>query len=143
MKGADGVPSVRFVHIDEIPTQEVKAQQHGDRRVAIKLKFLEHSPERAFIYTRYDPGIVVERHGHRSDHAIFITGGSVTIGDVECTPGMLVILDEGATFGPLVAGPEGTELLEFYAGDLSPVPADPAGFAKLLKERGITPLDVA
>jgi hypothetical protein len=143
MKGANRMPSLRFVHIDDVPAQEVKAQQHGDRRVAIKLKFLEQTPKRAFIHTRYDPGIIVERHGHQSDHAIFVTGGSVTIGDVECTPGMLVILEEGATFGPLVAGPEGTDLLEFYAGDPAPVPADPAGFAKLLEARGIRPVDVA
>jgi hypothetical protein len=135
------MPSLRFVHIDDVPVQEVKAQQHGDRRAAIKLRFLEQTSTRVLIHTRYDPGIVVERHGHRSDHAIFILGGSVTIGDVECTPGMLVILEEGATFGPLEAGPEGTELLEFYAGNPAPVSADPAGFARLLEERGIVPLE--
>jgi hypothetical protein len=133
--------SLRFVHIDDLPAREVKAQQQGDRRAAITLRFLEQSPERVFIHTRYDPGIVVERHGHRSDHAIFILDGSVKIGDVECTPGMLVVLEQGAEFGPLVAGPQGTELLEFYAGDPAPVPSDPAGFARLLSERGITPVE--
>jgi hypothetical protein len=133
--------SLRFVHIDDIPAREVKAQQHGDRRAAITLRFLEQAPGRVFIHTRYDPGIVVERHGHRSDHAIFILDGSVSIDDVACTPGMLVILEQGAEFGPLVAGPEGTELLEFYAGDPAPVPADPAAFARLLEERGITPVE--
>ena len=136
------MPSPRFVHIDDIPAQEVKAQQHGERRAAIKLRFLERTPERVFIHTWYDPGIVVERHGHRSDHAIFIIDGSVTIDDVECTAGTLVILEEGAAFGPLVAGPDGTELLEFYAGNPAPVPTDPAGFAKLLEQRGITPLEI-
>jgi hypothetical protein len=53
---------------------------------------------------------------------------------------MLVVLEQGAVFGPLVAGPAGTELLEFYAGDPRPVPADPDGFAKLLEERGILPV---
>jgi hypothetical protein len=133
--------SLRFVHRDDVPAREVKAQQHGDRRVAINLRFLEQGPGRLFIHTRYDPGILVERHGHRSDHAIFILDGSVTIGDVECTPGMLVILEQGAEFGPLTAGPHGTELLEFYAGDPAPVPTDPAGFARLLEERGITPVE--
>ena len=133
--------SLRFVHIDDVPAREVKAQQHGDRRAAITLRFLEQVPGRVFIHTRYDPGIVVERHGHRSDHAIFILDGSVSIGDVGCTRGMLVILEQGAEFGPLVAGPEGAELLEFYAGDPTPVPADPAAFARLLEERGITPVE--
>jgi hypothetical protein len=133
--------SLRFVHIDDVPAREVKAQQHADRRAAITLRFLEQTPGRVFIHTRYDPGIVVERHGHRSDHAIFILDGSVSIDDVACTRGMLVILEQGAEFGPLVAGPEGAELLEFYAGDPAPVPADPAAFARLLAQRGITPVE--
>ena len=133
--------SLRFVHIDDVAAREVKAQQHGDRRAAITLRFLEQVPGRVFIHTRYDPGIVVERHGHRSDHAIFILDGLVSIDDVACTRGMLVILEQGAEFGPLVAGPEGAELLEFYAGDPTPVPADPAAFARLLEERGITPVE--
>jgi len=133
--------SLRFVHIDDVPAREVKAQQHGERRAAITLRFLEQTPRQVFIHTRYDPGIVVERHGHRSDHAIFILDGLVSIDDVACTRGMLVILEQGAEFGPLVAGPEGAELLEFYAGDPAPVPADPAAFARLLEERGITPVE--
>jgi hypothetical protein len=32
-------------------------------------------------------------------------------------------------------------LLEYYAGDPAPVPADPDGFARLLHERGITPAE--
>jgi hypothetical protein len=53
---------------------------------------------------------------------------------------MLVVLEQGATFGPLVAGPDGTDLLEFYAGDPTPVPVDPQGFAAFLDERGILPV---
>lgn len=132
-------PELKFLHIDDFPALEVKAQLHGERRVGVHLRFLEQTPSRAFNYCRYDPGMTLEVHGHSSDHAIFVVKGSLSVGDVECTPGMLVVLEKGAVFGPLVAGPEGTELLEFYAGDMRPVPADPDAFSRLLEERGITP----
>lgn len=131
---------LKFLHIDDFPALEVKAQQHGDHRAAVHLRFLEQTPTRVFNYCQYDPGMTLEVHGHATDHAIFIVKGSLMVGDRECTPGMLVILEQGAVFGPLVAGPDGTELLEFYAGDPRPVPADPDGFAKLLESRGIVPV---
>ena len=62
------------------------------------------------------------------------------ISGVDCNPGMMVLLEHGATFGPIVAGPDGTELLEFYTGDPRSWSADPAGFAALLSARGIEPL---
>lgn len=136
------MPELKFLHVDDLAWREVRAQQHGDRRVAARLKFLEMAPARTVIYTQYDPGMTLEAHGHRSDHVIFITKGSLTIGDVECTPGMMALLEHGATFGPLVAGPDGTELVEFYTGDPSPEPADPQGFQALLAERGIVPVSV-
>ena len=61
-----------FRHLDDVPWREVKAQMHGDRRVAVNLKFLETHPNRTVIYTSYDPDLVLERHGHSSDHVIFI-----------------------------------------------------------------------
>ncbi len=134
---------LKFLRVDDVPAVEVKAQQHGDRRVATRLHFLEQTPTRAFFYCRYDPGMIIEAHGHASDHAIFVVRGSVTVGDVECHPGTLVVLERGAVFGPLVAGPEGTELLEVYAGDPRPVPVDPSAFAALLAARGIVPLPPA
>jgi hypothetical protein len=131
-------PKLAFRHIDDIPSQEVRAQMHGDRRAGVHLRFMEWSPTRVVIFTEYDPGLVLEAHGHKSDHVIYVTKGSVTIGDTECTPGMMVLLEQGAVFGPIVAGPAGTELIEFYTGDCGPVPADEAGYHRLLEERGIT-----
>lgn len=134
---------LKFLHIDDFPEREVKAQMHGTRRVGVHLRFLEQTPTRAFNYCRYDAGMTLEVHGHASDHALFIVKGSLRVGDVECTPGMLIVLEHGAAFGPLVAGPDGTELLEIYGGDMRPVPSDPEGFAKLLAERGIVPVPAA
>ena len=131
------MPELVFRHLDDVPWQEVRAQMHGDRRVAVRLKFLEMADTRSVIYTEYDPGLVLEEHGHSSDHVIFVTKGSLRIGEVDCTPGMMVLLEHGATFGPLVTGPDGAQLIEFYTGDVTPVPADPEGYEQLLASEGI------
>ncbi|MBX6390834.1 MAG: hypothetical protein IRZ08_17900 [Frankia sp.] len=134
-------PQLRITSIGDVPWNEVKAQRHPDgRRVSIWEKFLEWSPSRMVIYARYDPGMVVERHGHMSDHFIFVVAGEVQIGDRHCPAGTHITLEQGALFGPLVAGPEGATLYEIMTGDPRAVPADPEGFAQLLAERGIEPL---
>jgi hypothetical protein len=131
------VPDLVFRHMDDVPFQEVKAQLHGDRHAGVHLKIAEWSPGCVFIYTHYDPGLTLEVHGHGSNHIIYVLKGSVTISDVECTPGMMVLLERGATFGPIIAGPDGTDLLEFYTGDPRPFSVDPEGYAALLADRGI------
>ena len=57
---------------------------HGDRRASVHIKFLEWTPERFVAYTRYDPGLVLERHGHSSDHLVFVLEGELTVGDRVC-----------------------------------------------------------
>lgn len=135
-------PVLAFRHIDDVPGQEVRVQMHGDRRVAVRCRFLEWSPTRALIYTEYDPGLVLEVHGHNSDHMIYILDGSVRIGDTDCRPGHTVLLEHGAIFGPIVAGPDGTRLLEFYNGDGRPFSVDPEGYEQLLASLDITPLGI-
>lgn len=129
-----------ITHVDELDWHEVKAQRHGDRRVSVWEKFLELRPERTVIYARYDPGVVVERHGHRSDHLVFVLDGEVAVGDRACPAGTHLLLEQGAVFGPLVAGPHGATLFEVMLGDPRAVPADREGFAALLAERGIEAL---
>ena len=130
---------LKFRRISDVPAIEVKAQQHDDRRVSVWIRMLEQSKV-TVISTFYDPGMILERHGHSSDHVIYIIKGMLMVGDEECPAGTAVILEHGATFGPLVAGPEGTELIEFYSGDVTPVPEDEAAFSDLLAERGVTAL---
>jgi hypothetical protein len=62
------------------------------------------------------------------------------VDDRVCPPGTLIVLEEGAVFGPLVAGEQGALLFETWAGDVTPVPADKAGYQRLLEDRGITRL---
>lgn len=133
-------PQLKFVDADRVPSTEVVAQLHGDRRASVHIKFLEWTPERFVAYTRYDPGLVLERHGHSSDHLLFVLDGELAVGDRVCGPRTLVVLEQGAAFGPLIAGPEGCTFLETYTGDVTPVPVDKEGYAALLEERGIVRL---
>ncbi len=136
-------PSPRFsiIHESDVPWQEVRAQQHGDRRVSVHEKFLEWSGDRMVVLGHYDPGMIIERHGHRSDHLVYVLEGSVDIGGRHCPSGTLIVLEEGAAFGPLVAdGDEGCVMFETWLDDPLPVPADDDGFRSLLAEHGIEQL---
>jgi len=135
-----GEPRFEIRHVDDLAWSEVKAQQHGDRRVSVWEKFVELTPELTVIYARYDPGVIVERHGHRSDHLVFVLDGEITVGDRRCGTGTHILLEEGATFGPLVAGADGATLYEVMMGDPRAVPADKAEFAALLASHGIDEL---
>lgn len=131
---------LRITRVDDVGWQEVKAQQHGDRRVSIWEKYLEWTPDLLVLYARYDPGMLTERHGHMSDHIVYVLEGEIAVGDETCGAGTNIVLEKGAAFGPIEAGPRGALLLEIMMGDPRAVPADPEGFAALLAERGVTPL---
>jgi hypothetical protein len=142
---AEPAPALRIVRLGDVPWQEVKAQRHGDRRVSVWEKYLEWTPERLTLYGRYDPGMLLERHGHRSDHLVHVIEGSLTVGNAGgepevCDAGTTLLLPVGAAMGPIEAGPEGAVLFEVMLGDPRAVPADPVGFAGLLAERGVEPL---
>ena len=131
---------VRFRHLDDEKWQEVRAQQHGDRRVSIREKWLEFNPGCLSLYAKWDPGMMVHEHGHNSDHVVYVLEGEMMCGDVRCTKGQHIFLPQGEAFGPFVAGPEGVEMFEVMMGDPRSWPADPEGFEKLLADRGAVQL---
>jgi hypothetical protein len=133
-------PALRFRHADDEKWQEVRAQQHGDRRVSIREKWLEFTPRFLCLYAKWDPGMMVHKHGHNSDHILFVLEGEMMCGDVRCTKGMHITLEHGAAFGPFIAGPHGVELFEVMMGDPRSWAADPEGFAALLAEKGVKKL---
>jgi hypothetical protein len=134
------IPRLAFVHIDEVPWKEVIAQMHGARRVSVHEKFLEWTPQQMVVLGRYDPHVVIERHGHQSNHLVYVLEGDLTVGERRCGAGTLIVLERGATFGPLIAGGQGALLFEVWMGDPAPVPADKQGYHALLRQRGIEPL---
>ena len=98
---SDEPPGPLISSVDQHPWVEVKAQDHHGRRVSVWEKFLEWSPQRMVIYARYDPGMIVERHGHASDHFVFVVAGELTVSERICGPGTHMSLEHGAGFGPL------------------------------------------
>ena len=133
-------PRLAFIHVDDVPWNEVIAQLHGERRVSVHEKFLEWNAQRMVVLGRYDPHVVIERHGHASDHLVYVLEGELLVGDHPCPPGTLIVLELGATFGPLVAGEKGALLFEVWMGDPRPVPADKAEYHALREKKGIVRL---
>jgi hypothetical protein len=133
-------PRLAFRHLDDEEWQEVKAQLHGDKRVSIWEKYLEWTPERLVLYARYDPNVLVERHGHMSDHVIYVLEGEIDIGGRHCPAGTCITLEKGAVFGPIIGGPKGALLFEIMMGDPRAVPVEKHLFEKLCAERGVKPL---
>lgn len=133
-------PRLAIRKLSDEPWREVKAQLHGEKRVSIWEKYLEWTPERLCLYAKYDPGMITERHGHMSDHVVFVIEGELTVGDEHCPAGTHIMLEKGAIFGPIVAGDEGALLYEIMMGDPRAVPADKPGFEKFCADRGVTPL---
>ena len=128
----------RFARLDGLAWQECRRQQHGDHTASVREKWPEFSERYLSVYAEYDPGMMVHAHGHNSDHVVYVLAGSVRCGDVECGPGTHIALDQGDTFGPFVAGPEGVTLFEVMMGDPRSFPADEGGWERLLADHGAT-----
>lgn len=136
----DDVGGVRITHLDDHKWQAVRQQRQGDRTMSVREKWLDFSPRFLSLYAEWDPGMMVHAHGHNSDHVVFVISGSVRCGDVECGPGTHLALDQGDTFGPFIAGPDGVVLFEVMMGDPRSFAADPDGWRQLLADRGVEQL---
>ena len=132
--------SPRFRHLDDLKWQEVRRQQHGERVASVFEKWMEFSDRYLSLYAKWDPGMIVQAHGHNSDHVVFVLEGEMTCGDVVCTAGTHIALDQGDTFGPFVAGPHGVVLFEIMMGDPRSFPEDLDAYERFLTERGVAQL---
>ena len=119
-------PELRFRHLDGEKWQEVRALEIDGRRASVREKWLDFTPSFLSLYAEWDPGMMVHKHGHNSDHVVYVIKGEMTCGDVVCKAGMHITLEKGAVFGPFVAGPEGCVLFEVMMGDPRSFPADRA-----------------
>ena len=128
--------SPRFSHLDDVEYQEVRRIGQGDRTMSVWEKWLDFSPAYLSLYAKWDPGMIVQPHGHNSNHVVFVLEGEMTCGSVMCRRGPHIALDQGDTFGPFVAGPEGVELFAVMMGDPRSFPADPEGYERFLVDRG-------
>ncbi|MCB0993898.1 MAG: hypothetical protein KDB21_02320 [Acidimicrobiales bacterium] len=136
-------PEPTFLHEDDVAWQEVRALEQADgRRTSVWERWftIGRDPEFLSMIGRWDPDMVVHRHGHNSHQVVYVLAGGMWCGERWCPAGTHIDLPHGAALGPLVAGPDGVELFEVMMGDPRSWEADRTGFERLLADRGITPL---
>ena len=132
-------PTFRHVDDVEVTWQQVKAVRNADGSVSsVWEKWLAFCPDPQYLslYAKWDPGVVVRRHGHYSPHVLFVMEGAMWCGDRYCPAGTHIELPLGAAFGPFTAGDSGTLLLEVMMGDPRSWGDDPGAFARALAARG-------
>lgn len=136
-------PVFRHLEDPDVSWQEVKRVQNADGSTSsVWEKWLAFSPDPPYLslYARWDPGMVIRRHGHLSPHVVFVVEGEMWCGTRHCPAGTHIELPYGAAFGPFVAGPQGTVLLEVMMGDPRSWGDDQPAFQKVLEEHGATAL---
>lgn len=134
-----------FRHLDDpdMAWQQVKRQRNADgSESSVWEKWFSFSPDPQYLslYAKYDPGMIVRRHGHFSPHVLFVIEGEVFIGDRACPAGTHVELPLGAAFGPLRAGPQGATMFEVMMGDPRSWGDEPETLDKARAEHGVEPL---
>ncbi len=128
---------------DGVPWIPVRSQRNADGSVShVWEKWVAFSVEPLYLalFARWDPGMIVRRHGHWSPHLLTVLEGSVRCGDVECGPGTHLELPLGAAFGPFVAGADGVHLYEVMLGDPRSWSDEPEAYEQALAEHGVVPL---
>ena len=127
----------RFSHVEDEAWQVVRQLKRGDDVLSVREKWLDFGPQFLSLYARWDPGMMVQPHGHNSNHVVFVLEGEMSCGDVRCTPGMHIALDQGDDFGPFVAGPDGVVLFEVMMGDPRSFAARELEWEALLARHGM------
>ena len=137
------VPVFRSIDDADVPWQQVKVQRNADgTESAVWEKWLSFSADPPYLslYARYDPGMIVRRHGHYSPHVVFVLEGEIWCGDRLCRAGTHIELPLGAAFGPFRAGAPGAVLFEVMMGDPRSWGDDRAAYERVLADHGVTPL---
>jgi len=139
------MPEPVFRHLDDpdVAPQPIKAQRNADGSTSCVWEqwlAFNADPPYLSLHARYDPGMIVRRHGHHGPHVLFVIEGDLWIGDRHCPAGTHVELPVGAAFGPLRAGPDGATLFEVMMGDPRSWGDRPEDFRAALAEHGVEPL---
>ena len=136
-------PTFRHLDDPDMGWQAVKRQRNADgTESSVWEKWLAFSPEPQYLslYAKYDPGMIVRRHGHYSPHLLFVIAGELWCGDRLCPAGTHIELPLGAAFGPFRAGAAGATLFEVMMGDPRSWGDDPEAFEELKSLHGVTSL---
>lgn len=136
-------PTFRHLDDPDVPWQHVRTQQNADGSTSsVYEKWFAFSPDPMYLslYARYEPHMIVRRHGHYSPHMVFVISGDLWCGDRHCPAGTHIELPFGAAFGPFRAGNEGCVLYECMMGDPRSWGDNPQSYQDLLDKHGVTPL---
>ena len=136
-----GESGVTHWHLDDIDWTEVQRQHNADGTVSVvREKWPIIRPGFLSAHVHYEPGMIVRRHGHRSNHVVFVLDGGAWIGGDWCGPDTHIHVPLGATFGPIVAGPDGVTCWELSFGEFGGWGDEPELYEREIRERGVTPL---
>ena len=136
-------PTFRHLDDEDVPWQEVKRQRNPDGSTSSvweKWFAFNADPQYLSLYAKYDPGMIVRRHGHLSPHVVFVIEGDLFVGDRRCPLGTHIELPQGAVFGPMRAGPNGATLFEVMMGDPRSWGDEPDAFREALAAHGVEAL---
>ena len=135
-----------IIHPDgpnDVPWIAVRSQRNADGSEShVWERWVAFSVEPLYLalFARWDPGMIVRRHGHHSPHLVFVLEGELWVDDRRCPAGTHIELPYGAAFGPLRAGDEGAVLFEVMLGDPRSWGDQPERYESAMAERGVEPL---
>ena len=75
----------------------------------------ETNPGRVFI-VKYGPGYVNNAHSHDTDYCSIVIEGSIEIARKTFGRGSIRFVKAETTYGPIIVGPEGATVIEFFPG---------------------------
>ena len=76
----------------------------------------QDNPRRPLVaLVRYDPGAQVPVHHHGTDYVSIVVAGSIEVTRKRHERGSVRVVKQGTAYGPLVAGPEGCDVIDIFA----------------------------
>jgi hypothetical protein len=73
------------------------------------------NPGRVFI-VKYGPDYLNPAHSHDTDYCSIVIEGSISIARKKFDRGAIRFVKAHTTYGPIIAGPEGATVIEFFPG---------------------------
>jgi hypothetical protein len=81
---------------------------------SVPLSADERGTPATLLVVKYEPGSQVGPHYHHSDYCSIVVEGSIGVTRKNHEVGSMRIVNAGTVYGPLVAGPEGCTVIEFF-----------------------------
>jgi hypothetical protein len=89
----------------------VKKLKHSSVHLGVE----ERGAAATVLIVKYEPGAQVGPHYHHADYCSVVVEGSIEVTRRNHTVGSMRVVNAGTAYGPLVAGPEGCTVIEFFA----------------------------